>query len=71
MRKKLLGVVLPLLAFLLFSPTSAWSAKIVQNDYKIDSIDPGIKLFVRECWQIFTPLSKVFTCIRVHGGSNR
>ncbi len=56
MRKKLLGVVLPLLAFLLFSPTSAWSAKIVQNDYKIDSIDPGIKLFVRECWQIFTPI---------------
>lgn len=48
MKRRVLGSAFVLLAFLIFLPTSAWSAKIIQNDYQIDAVDPGIKLFVRE-----------------------
>ncbi|MFQ5936060.1 MAG: alpha/beta hydrolase, partial [Acidiferrobacterales bacterium] len=70
MRKRLLSAFLPLLATLLFIPTSAWSAKIVQNDYKIDSVDPGIKLFVREKYlEGTTTFTKDNIVVFVHGAT--
>ena len=41
------AVVLVLALLCLAIPAWAQGAKIVQQDYQIDALDPGIKLFVR------------------------
>ena len=37
-----------LAALLLAAPEAKADAKIIKNDYSIDAVDPGIKIFVRE-----------------------
>ncbi|MDX1488355.1 MAG: alpha/beta hydrolase [Acidiferrobacterales bacterium] len=70
MKNRVLSSILLLALFLVFLPTTSWSAKIVQKDYHIDAVDPGIKLFVREKYQEgMTTFTKDNVAIFVHGAT--
>lgn len=70
MRRMVVNSLGWMLVLTLLLPATGWSAKIIRNDYFIDAVDPGIKLFVREKLpKGMTTFTKENVVLFVHGAT--